>query len=414
MPSTIDTDWPELFADLIQPDVSHEATTTLPEAKPLWAALSVLGTEPWLDTGDLQAAEQVWDPKFQALTTNNSLLNKEVQQGSYDDLIRIAGQRCQDHSLKQRILLIGLLLNVHHALLLTRRFGCRVSVELHTDLANDEKTSVAIAHTIHAIAPDRFIIKVPLTPAGLFAIRRLQAQQIPVNCTLGCSARQNYLAARFAQPEFVNVFLGRLSSFASQNKLGSGHMLGEKATLASQRAIREVNQLNESHTRQIAASMRDGDQVRSLAGVDVMTMPTKVAAAALQSIEPDQLTDATQEDPAVELEESAVDSHIEKLWVVSDAVRDFSAFLHTQPPTSVEEMVDGAHHLGLGDLFPRWEPADWQRLEQQGKIPDWQHWRHQLTSGSIGVDALISAAGLTAFRSDQQALDKRIEKLLDE
>ncbi|MBN1835902.1 MAG: hypothetical protein JW820_08625 [Spirochaetales bacterium] len=80
-------------------------------------------------------------------------------------------------------------------------------------------------------------------------------------------------ARSFAFPSFLNVFLGRLNAYAADNGLGGGLMVGEKATLASQRAVRRVSESSRRRTHQIAASTRSGEQVRDLAGVDVMTMP---------------------------------------------------------------------------------------------------------------------------------------------
>jgi hypothetical protein len=42
---------------------------------PLWAAAARTGTALWLDTGDVDAARALWTRDFQALTTNNTLLN---------------------------------------------------------------------------------------------------------------------------------------------------------------------------------------------------------------------------------------------------------------------------------------------------------------------------------------------------
>ena len=56
-------------------------------SSPAWAALRALGTELWLDTGDLEAAASLWTDELSNLTTNNTLVNKEVQKGLFDDVI---------------------------------------------------------------------------------------------------------------------------------------------------------------------------------------------------------------------------------------------------------------------------------------------------------------------------------------
>ncbi len=59
-------------------------------SSPLWAAVAKTGTALWLDTGDVDAAKELWAREFTALTTNNTLLNKEVQKGIYDQLVPAA------------------------------------------------------------------------------------------------------------------------------------------------------------------------------------------------------------------------------------------------------------------------------------------------------------------------------------
>lgn len=52
-----------------------------------WERVRQIGTELWLDTGSIADIEKCWTREFSALTTNNTLLNKEVQTGQYDILI---------------------------------------------------------------------------------------------------------------------------------------------------------------------------------------------------------------------------------------------------------------------------------------------------------------------------------------
>ena len=98
-----------------------------------------------------------------------------------------------------------------------------------------------------------------------------------IHFTLGFSARQNHLVACVARPSWVNVFLGRLNAYAADEKLCDGRWVGERATLASQATVAKLRQDLGISTRQIAASLRNGEQVSTLAGVDVFTMPTPVA-----------------------------------------------------------------------------------------------------------------------------------------
>ncbi|MBI3843813.1 MAG: transaldolase family protein [Planctomycetes bacterium] len=251
-------------------------------SNPLWAAVRRAGSELWLDTGDVDEARALWCREFTALTTNNTLLNKEVQKGTYDKLVPRAAETIRKADAKidddRLVLEIAFILNAVHALKLVETFDAMVSVELHTALSHDLDASVEYGKRFHAICPERFYVKVPLTPSGCIAARRLSDAGVPLNFTLGFSARQNYLITLVARPAFVNVFMGRLNQFAADYKLNDGRMVGERATHASQRAVSglRVNPQGPK-TRQIGASMRSGQQVSDLVGLDVFTMPVKAA-----------------------------------------------------------------------------------------------------------------------------------------
>ena len=97
---------------------------------------------------------------------------------------------------ERRLLLeIAFVLNARHGLRLARRFDAFVSVELHTDLADDVERTVAYGRRYHEVCPERFIVKVPLSPAGLIGARRLSDAGVPVNFTLGFLARKTVRAA---------------------------------------------------------------------------------------------------------------------------------------------------------------------------------------------------------------------------
>ena len=75
---------------------------------------------------------------------------------------------------------------------------------------------------------------VSILQIGLIGAKILKDSGVRVNFTLGFSARQNVLATRVARPDYVNVFLGRISAYMINNKLGDGSGAGEKAVIASQ------------------------------------------------------------------------------------------------------------------------------------------------------------------------------------
>ena len=386
---------------------------------PSWRRLKELGGELWLDTGDIDDAAGLWTKQFSALTTNNTLLNKEVQKGTYDDLIPAAAGMLARYELPpdELVLEIAFILNARHALKLVERFDAFVSVEEHTDFAHNVDGAVEIARRYHAICPERFYVKVPFTPSGLLATRRLSREGIPVNHTLGFAARQNYLIARVARPRFVNVFLGRLNSFVADNDLGPGALVGERAMLASQAAVSELRRTAGIGTRQIGASFRSGGQVRDLVGIDVMTMPPKVAREFLAlGIAPDALVSRVDEEYRPPLHEEVDEREVglHTLWEVPGELVACVDALESEDLDrfSADDLVNLFAAHGCGDVLVRWTDRQVQVSRDEGKIPRLANWRQTLESGIIGLDALMNLAGLNSFAADQAAMDDRVRQML--
>lgn len=390
------------------------------ESQPRWRAVREQGTTLWLDTGDVEGIRDVWSGDFTALTTNNTLLNKEVQRGQYDDLVTRTARRLlelqPDLPDSVRLLEIAFVLNAYHGLRLVETFDAMVSVEEHTDLAQDVDRAVVYGKRLHAVCPERFIVKLPLTPAGILGMRALRRAGVPVNFTLGFSARQNYLAARVGDPTYVNVFLGRLNAFVSDSKLGSGDGVGEKATQASQEAMSELRKSGAVRTLQIAASMRSGAQVWSLAGVDVMTIPLPVA----QQYRDAKEAPVSRRGPAAAAIEPDIDPgarralHLDRLW---DVTPEFRATCDRLIGEDLDRMTatqfaDFLRRNGAGDLFPEFTPDELTSIRNDGKIPALQRWQRRLEVGDVGIDALINVAGLESFAVDQKALDDRVRGLI--
>ena len=175
-----------------------------------------------------------------------------MQKGIYDDVIRSANRELLHLDLAARILEIAFILNARHGLRLIQAFNPRfVSVELHTILADDVDAAIAYAKRYHAHLSGTISHQDPSYAGGTHCGAKVTLAGVPVNVTLGFSARQNYITAFFAKPAFVNVFLGRLNSYVETNKLGSGRMVGEKATVASQHAVIEANGEVQGATRRL-------------------------------------------------------------------------------------------------------------------------------------------------------------------
>ncbi|MCE5324372.1 transaldolase family protein [bacterium] len=368
----------------------------------------------WIDTGDASAAEKVWAYETQALTTNNALVDQVVQTGVMDGLIALAAReirKVSPHISEQEMVYeIGFLVNAKLALSLVEKFGAHVSVELHPDMAFNQAGTLAFARRYYQINPEHFYIKVPFTKDGLPAARVLSRENIPVNLTIGFSARQNYLAARFSNPSFVNVFLGRLNSLVEENSLGKPENVGEKAALASDEMMKNLRSSGAAKTNQIAASIRSGQQVADLAGMDVLTIPPQHAAEYLaMDISRDDIQYKDWRDLDVNLQANGPvePRDFDALWQIDEKFVSF-----------VDDVMKKADTIETGDelkeladqhevkLFHDWTSEEREKIRNQGKIPKTSDWP------GIALDTLMNMAALEFFAHDQIEVDERIRSLI--
>ena len=379
---------------------------------PFWESLQNAGTELWLDTGDMDEAEANWSAEMSALTTNNTLLNNEIQKGIYDVFISEAKSVVRDLSPEERIKEIAFILNARHGLRLASKFGGYVSVELHTDTARDIKAILNYGKRFHEICPEHFVVKVPYTPEGLIGARLLKDSGVRINFTLGFSARENVLITRVARPDYVNVFLGRIGAYMADNKLGDGTGAGEMATIASQNWVTGMSAKNPWQTKQIAASLRNHYQLELLAGVDVFTMPPKVAAAGRKELS-GKFTSRTHENYDVSIFDSTNGIGIEKFWQVDEKVLTLADRLADNVPATGQELVRIAHEEGCFDMFPSLTKEEKGFIASDGKIPLHSRWEQKIKEGKIAPDTLLTLAGLASFTADQAMLDKRIRDIIE-
>lgn len=403
-----------LIADLSR-DVPHapERVPTPPSDSVL-AKFNQLGTQLWLDTGLLEEASKLWRLEMSALTTNNTLANQVVQTGIMDDVIKNAGRQIKEVepgiTAEDLVMDVAFVVNCHIALRLVKAFDVLVSVELHPAIGYDIDKTLRYAQRYYAINPDRFIVKIPMTPEGFCAVARARADGIPINYTLGFSARQNYLAALVSKPNYCNVFLGRLNAVVADNHLGDGKNVGERVTLASQAGVKQLRESDSSiPTHQIAASMRSAEQMVSLAGVDVYTIPPKAVDEFYHhGYTADDITNRTGEHYDVQLAPDVDKSSVEVIWTIDDQFKKFAASLAARGGTNLtgDDLRQADRDFGT-KLFHDLNAEEKAEVRAKGKIPDFARW-----SGRVALDDLMTEAALQSFIIDQGALDGRIRGLV--
>jgi len=386
------------------------------QSDPTMARFKETGTELWVDTGDLEKAQSIWKSEFSALTTNNTLANQVVQTGVMDEVIHQTISRLNEVTSgltkEERVTEVGFVINCHIALRLVRAFKTKVSIELHPSMSRNIGRTLDYARRYYRVCPEYFIVKIPLTPEGYLSVRALRKEGMPINFTLGFSARQNYLAARLSNPDFVNVFLGRLNQVVSENSVGGGDLVGEKVTLATQEALlRARKQYPEVGTRLIGASIRSGEQVAFLAGLDVMTIPPSAMAEFLEMKRP---VGTMKSNIGKDINPGIDFSHphglrFHKLWEVPDAFVQFVNDLLAS--TNLDSMNGGEMESFCReknvDLFYPFSPAQLKKILDLGKIPRLDEWSHE-----VALDDLMTQSALQSFSKDQAALDDRIRSFL--
>jgi len=374
------------------------------------------GTELWVDTGDLEKARSIWKSEFTALTTNNTLANQVVQTGVMDEVIHQTISRLNEVASglteEERVTEVGFVINCRIALRLVRAFKTKVSIELHPSMSRNIGRTIDYARRYYRVCPEYFIVKIPLTPEGYLSVRTLRKEGMPINFTLGFSARQNYLAARLSKPEFVNVFLGRLNQVVAENSIGRGDLVGEKVTWATQEALLRVRkQYPEVGTRLIGASIRSGEQVAFLAGLDVMTIPPAAMEKFLKMKHP---VGSMSSNIGKEINPEIDFNHphglrFHKLWEVPDAFVQFVNDLLAS--TNLDTMNGGEMESFCReqnvDLFYPFSPMQLKKILDLGKIPRLDEWSHE-----VALDDLMTQSALQSFSKDQAALDDRIRSFL--
>lgn len=128
----------------------------------------------------------------------------------------------------------------------------------------DAEGMIAEGRAIAAMHPN-MVVKIPMTPEGLKAIKTLSAEDIKTNCTLIFTANQALLAAR-AGATYVSPFLGRLDDI-SQPGIDLIRMICQM-----------FDNYPDINCQIIPASVRNPIHVTdcALAGADIATVPYKV------------------------------------------------------------------------------------------------------------------------------------------
>jgi transaldolase len=138
-----------------------------------------------------------------------------------------------------------------------------ISGEVNTENSEDAEKMIKEGREIATIHPN-MVVKIPMTEAGLKAVKVLSKEGIKTNVTLIFSVGQALLAAN-AGATYVSPFLGRLDDIGAEG-------------MALVSDIAEIFDIYGTETEIIAASIRGPLHVidAAKAGADIATIPFKV------------------------------------------------------------------------------------------------------------------------------------------
>lgn len=232
------------------------------------------------DTGDFEAVRAL---RPTDATTNPSLILKAVQKDAYRPLL---DQVVRDHRGASLAELTDRLLVAFGREILNIVPG-RVSTEVDARLSFDTRATVERGRGLIAlyqaagIARERVLIKVASTWEGIQAARVLQADGIRCNLTLLFSLPQA-VACADAGVQLISPFVGRIYDW-HKKAAGADWVEAERAGANDPGvvSVTEIYRYYKHHgitTEIMGASFRNADQIRALAGCDLLTISPELLA----------------------------------------------------------------------------------------------------------------------------------------
>ncbi|NNM50754.1 MAG: transaldolase [Pseudomonadales bacterium] len=241
-----------------------------------------------IDTGDMDMVRNFTPVDA---TTNPSLIYKAAQLPRYQDLIKAIL-----HDLRHRSasLWVGEAVDRIAVALGKEMLSCipgRVSTEVDARLSFDTAATVQKARQLIAyyrqqgIDRERILIKIAGTWEGIQAASVLEREAINTNITLIFSLQQAEAAAQ-AGATLISPFVGRILDWYRQRNPQAVYTGDQDPGVQSVRAIYQRFKACGYATVVMAASFRDIDEIRNLAGCDKLTLAPKFLEALLESNEP--------------------------------------------------------------------------------------------------------------------------------
>lgn len=298
------------------------------------------------DTGDFALLE-----KYQPTdaTTNPSLILQAASKPEYahlvDDAIAFAKKKSNDK--QEQLDWATDKVFVNFGLEILKRIPGRVSTEVDARLSFDKEKSIKKAKRIielynqAGISKDRVLIKLASTWEGIQAGADLEKNfQIHCNMTLLFSFAQAIACAE-AKVTLISPFVGRIYDyFVKQN--GKKDYSDAPATDPGVVSVSKIYNYYKKHdykTVVMGASFRNIDQVKALAGCDLLTISPK-------------LLNELAEEETCQVEEHlneklAEDRGVEHIYPVEESL---FRWMHNEDAMAVEKLAEGIRKFAVDSI----------------------------------------------------------------
>ena len=232
------------------------------------------------DTGDIQAISKYLP---QDATTNPSLLLAAAKMTEYNGLIdeAIAYGKKQSSVLNEQVEAAMDKLFVNFGAEILKKVPGRVSTEVDARLSFDVNGAVTKARKFISlyekagISKERVLIKLSTTWEGVQAAKILEAEGIHCNMTLLFSFAQAVACAE-AGVTLISPFVGRIYDWFVKNTGQKDYALLEDPGVKSVTKIYNYYKRYGYKTVVMGASFRNTNQIKALAGCDLLTISPKL------------------------------------------------------------------------------------------------------------------------------------------
>ncbi|CAI4062736.1 hypothetical protein N7582_002206 [Saccharomyces uvarum] len=248
------------------------------------------GTHVVADSGDFESISK-YEP--QDSTTNPSLILAASKLEKYEKLIDAAVEFGRKHGKTDHEKVENAMdkILVEFGSQILKIVPGRVSTEVDARLSFDKKATVKKAlHIIKlykdmGVPKERVLIKIASTWEGIQAAKELEAKHgIHCNMTLLFSFTQAVACAE-ANVTLISPFVGRIMDFYKERS-GEDYTGETDPGVLSVRKIYSYYKRHGYKTEVMAASFRNLDELKALAGIDDMTLPLNLLQQLHESTDP--------------------------------------------------------------------------------------------------------------------------------